>query len=110
MKAEAWRAWERSLDENTRTKVRDSMWDGEIVQLREEMVTQGVGDTKYLDIVMKCIQERNRLRGLYEAKIAIKSEHKHELVIKAYQEISPSVWDDVVDGEVIEPLKLNGSN
>lgn len=110
IKAEAWRAWERSLDANTKRKVRDSVQDGEIIQLSEEMVTQGVGDTKYLDIVMKCIQERNRLRGLYEAKIAIKSEHKHELVIKAYQEISPSVWDDVVDGEVVEPLKLNGTN
>jgi len=110
MKAEAWRAWERSLDENTRTKVKDAIGrEGEILSLTEAYTTQGVGDTKYLDIVMKCIQERNRLRGLYEAKINIKSEHKTELIIKAYEVVSPSMWDDAIEGEFTEPKRLNGT-
>jgi hypothetical protein len=108
VKAEAWRSWERSLEERTARRVKERLGaEGDIVSLTEEAISQGTGDTKYLEVVMKCIQERNRLRGLYEAKIAIRSEHKHEVVLKAYQEVSPSSWD-VIEGEVVEPKRLNG--
>ena len=109
VKSEAWRAWENSLTPRVRSKVQEALdEEGNLgVAKTEELITQSTGDTSYLKVVMECIQERNRLRGLYEAKIAIRSEHKHELIVKAYQEVSPSDWD-VIEGEIINPKGLNG--
>lgn len=104
---QAWEAWERSVQEHEKEQI-EEVWDAELGEMRldkvKKYIVQGLGKKAYLDTILECIKEKNRLRGLYEVKLRVDHRTTHEHVIKAYHSFDPGMWDDpnveVIEGEV----------
>ena len=116
---EAWTAWEKSMQNEETEKVIQALrevgdnGDTELVIERIEKIAKGqVGDKGYLELILKCINERARLRGLHTFKVDVKTEQTH--MHKMYKEWSPAdAWGSngqITDGEFEEAKQLtNGS-
>lgn len=111
----AWNAWEASLEERERKEV-EEIFDQEMGELRidkiKRKVIQGMGNKTYLDVVLNCIKEKNRLRGLHEVKLRVDQRVRSEHVVKTYHTFDPNMWDDagieVVEGEIVRDQKQIG--
>lgn len=116
---EAWRAWRRSCGDNEREiveqvakEIEDAGGDTELVIAKITKIVdknKGVGDPRFFDKIISLQIERRKLVGLYApTKLGIDINKKSELIIKGYaiKEVSPDVWPEIVEGEVVEPKKL----
>ena len=116
---EVWRAWRKSCGDNEREiveqvakEIEDAGGDTELVVAKITSIvdkSKGVGDPRFIDKIISLQQERRKLVGLYApTKLGIDINKKSELIIKGYaiKEVSPDVWPEIIDGEVIEPKKL----
>jgi hypothetical protein len=118
---EAWRAWrasckdkEREVVERVARELSESDEEFEMIVSKATTIidkSNGVGDPRFFDKIVAAQTERRKLLGLYApAKLGIDIRQRNELVIKGYafKNTSPDAWPDVVDGEVLEPNKIEG--
>lgn len=112
VKKSAWDAWLKSLDDSVSTKtmaqtrvgeMNDAPLQEQIDKVEEFRISQ-TGNPAYLNIILKCIQDENRLLGAYKFKIQIDTTHTH--YIKTYKGWSPKAWDDpvVIDQEAEQEI------
>lgn len=108
MMQEAWGAWRRSKDElflEERTvQVLKEYLDGDGQRAGEELVTESIeqikkrapGDGRYLDIILNCITELNRIYGFQKQSMAVQVDKREtvEVTHKTYHVVSPADWDD----------------
>ena len=73
MERELWEAWEKSKVVERKTTSNSMTARG---NRTEEIVEEGSGDTKIMDQILRIIQERNKLLGIYAA---VKTEAKVEV-------------------------------
>lgn len=120
MEKEVWRAWRASCRDSERETVEKIAreiddTDGEEFELVVKKVTTmvdksgGVGDPRFLDKIITLQEERRKLLGLYApTRLGIDINKKSEIVVKGYavKDVSPDVWPDVIDGEVIDPKQI----
>lgn len=118
--AVAWQAWRNSCgDEVQETVEKIAKYlkyeegyepDEDEFALRVQRVTQiikksnGVGDPRFLNIIMDIQKERRKLLGLYApSRLGIDVTTKSEIIIKGYavQDVSPDAWPSL-PGNVIE--------
>ena len=99
----AWDGWERSLLPKERKITKTGFHGQSDFEEISELYENGPGDKGYLKIVLDAISERNRLRGIGAARLHIEQRTEH--IIKTYAVVSPEDWD-TVDGEVVEPKKI----
>jgi hypothetical protein len=116
---EVWRAWrnscgdsEREIVERVAKEIEEAGGDTELVTSKITQIVdknKGVGDPRFIDKIISLQQERRKLVGLYApTKLGIDINKKSELIVKGYavKEVSPDVWPDVVEGEIIEPERI----
>lgn len=116
---EVWRAWrkscgddEREIVEQVAKEIEEAGGDTELVVAKITKIVdknKGVGDPRFFDKIISLQQERRKLIGLYApTKLGIDINKKSELIIKGYaiKEVSPDAWPEIVEGEVVEPKKL----
>lgn len=64
VEAEAWRAWERSCLDRTRNRTRKT--ESETVSVQAEVATEKRdGNPKFMEMILKCIDMRCKLLGVY---------------------------------------------
>jgi hypothetical protein len=118
----AWGAWRASCNDSEKEVVEriakeiegEVEGDVDIEMVVDKIITttsksNGVGDPRLFDKIITLQKERRKLLGLYApTKLGIDINKKSELVVKGYavKDVSPDVWPDIVEGEVIEPEKL----
>jgi hypothetical protein len=98
---EAWLAYRRSMDESKITKKIKSLLadnDGKVdkdstlvITQIEELIQQNIGNPKWLQIILDCVEKRSRLRGLYKFQARIETDT--EIRVKTYHSFSPAQWD-----------------
>jgi len=115
---EAWRAWrascgdnEREIVEQIQREIEDSGGSELVISKVTSIIdkSKGVGDPRFFDKIIALQKERRKLLGLYApTKLGIDINKKSELVIKGYaiKEVSPDVWPDIVEGEVVEQILI----
>jgi hypothetical protein len=118
LESEAWRAWRASCEDKQRMVIEKIAreFEGEaepelIIARVTETLDGSAGDPRFLDKVIDAQKERRRLLGLYApAKLGIDVRAKQELVIKGYaiRDVSPDVWPEVVEGQIIKGALEDG--
>lgn len=106
IETEAWAAWDRSLQPKERTVTKEGSNNFGQYDEVQTLVEQRVGDKRFLDVILDCIEKRNRLRGI--GGINMKIEQTTEHIIKTYAKVSPSDWDEqpAIEGEVVGQERL----
>jgi hypothetical protein len=115
LESELWGAWRSSCKDDEREVVeklaKQVADDPDQIELIISKVTttrndkKGVGDTKIMAQIIDVQKERRKLRGLYApATLGVNINTKSELTVKGYghPNVSPDVWPDIIDGEVVE--------
>ncbi|MEE4659019.1 MAG: hypothetical protein V2J89_01040 [Halieaceae bacterium] len=64
MEAEAWAAWERSKEQAEKTKKGRRTGGRNAGEYAEVQVEERIGDPRYMDLVLKCVEKRTKLLGL----------------------------------------------
>lgn len=119
---EAWTAWQRSIETIENKKIVESLMeiakDGNgdpimdmVVERVERAINQQVGDRGFLEIILKCINERARLRGLHKLQVKVEQETTYKM--KMYQGWNPAqAWgaSQIIDGEAEEARLLEDGN
>jgi hypothetical protein len=117
--SDLWRSWRASCgDQEQETiekvarylKTQDGEEDDEY-KLRVQRVTSiikksgGVGDPRFMTLIINVQQERRRLLGLYApARLGVDVTNRTEIIVKGYavKEVSPDAWPEIGDGNVID--------
>lgn len=60
-------------------------------------------DPRYFDLILKTHQERRKLIGIYAPE---RRDVRQIISIKGYKDVSPSDWDDIIEGEVEQQPRL----
>ena len=110
VEAEAWRGWEASLKPRERKIVKSGYTGESDFESTEKLVENNVGDKGFLLIVLRAIEDRNKLRGIGATRLHIEQRTEH--LIKTYAIISPADWDDpnIIPGEYEEQQAIESGN
>lgn len=99
---EAWEAWKKSTEETRVVKeIEELLTDKDGVPIDEHnelvlskvetLISQNVGNPKWLQVILDCVEKRSRLRGLYKFQARIETDT--EVRVKTYYSFSPVQWD-----------------
>lgn len=115
---EAWEGWIRSVGQVETTKIVESLrevakdQDGlpitdMVVEKIERFMKEQAGDKGFLELILKCSNERSRLRGLHQLHVKVEQETTH--MVKMYKGWDPSdAWGNGDKTHVIEGEKPAG--
>lgn len=125
MERELWKAWRNSCEDASQeiieqvAKALQEAGDDEAYELVTKKVTRivnknnGVGNPKFLSMIIDAQKERRKLFGLYApARLGIDINKKSEILIKGYaiKEVSPDAWPDIIEGELVDIPLLESEN
>ncbi len=117
---EAWDAWKRSTEQTKIIKEVEELLidkDGTPIDAKnydlvlskvETLIHDNVGNPKWLQVILDCVEKRSRLRGLYkfQARIEVDSEVR----VKTYHSFSPVQWDQPGNPQIIIDSPSNNDN
>jgi hypothetical protein len=102
LEREAWVSYRRTVSPEEELLVMEKIGKaGDLTpSMRQKITRSQSGSERHLEIILKCIQERNRLHGLSRLRLDIKQETTHKVLVKGFVGISPDDWDAVQDNQL----------